>query len=50
MSFNILTDFENELSKFFGSKFAVLVDSCTHGIELCLRHTNTKKITVPKRT
>jgi dTDP-4-amino-4,6-dideoxygalactose transaminase len=50
MSFNILTDFENELSKFFGSKFAVLVDSCTHGIELCLRHTMANKIVVPKRT
>jgi len=50
MSFNILTDFENELSKFFGSKFAVSTDSCTHGIELCLRHTGVNKIVVPKRT
>ena len=26
------------------------VDCCTHGIELCLRLTNTEKINVPKRT
>lgn len=50
MSFTILTEFENELSKFFGSKFAVLVDSCTHGVELCLIHTKAEKIIVPKHT
>ena len=26
------------------------MDSCTHGIELCLRYTNETKINVPKRT
>ena len=50
MDFNIVTEFENEISKFFGSKYAVSVDSCTHGIELCLRYTKANKITVPKRT
>jgi dTDP-4-amino-4,6-dideoxygalactose transaminase len=37
--FNIITKFEEEMSIFFGSKYAIAVDSCTHGIELCLRHT-----------
>lgn len=50
MNFEKVQEFENQISKFFGSIYAVAVDSCTHGIELCLRYTNTKKINVPKRT
>jgi dTDP-4-amino-4,6-dideoxygalactose transaminase len=50
MSFDIVTKFENRIAEFFGSKYAVAVDSCTHGIELALRYQNEKKISVPKRT
>ena len=50
MNFEIVTEFENKLAKFLGSPYAVAVDCCTHGIELCLRLTNAKSITVPKRT
>ena len=50
MNFNIVTEFENKISEFFGSPYVVAVDSCTHGIELCLRYTKEKKINVPKRT
>lgn len=50
VNLNIVTEFENEISKFFNSPYAVAVDSCTHGIELCLRLTNTNKINVPVRT
>tara|TARA_R110000765_G_scaffold374600_2_gene465159 strand:- start:225 stop:821 length:597 start_codon:yes stop_codon:yes gene_type:complete len=50
MDFNTITKFEVEVAKFFGSPYAVAVDCCTHGIELCLRLTNTEKINVPKRT
>ena len=50
MSFEVVLEFEKKISEFFGSPFAVAVDSCTHGIELCLRYTNEKKINVPKRT
>jgi dTDP-4-amino-4,6-dideoxygalactose transaminase len=50
MDFDIVTKFENKISEFFGSTFAVAVDSCTHGIELCLRYTKETKINVPKRT
>ena len=50
MSFNKITEFENKVAKFFGSPYAVAVDCCTHGIELCLRYKNIRKITVPKRT
>jgi dTDP-4-amino-4,6-dideoxygalactose transaminase len=50
MSFDIVTKFENRIAEFFGSKYAIAVDSCTHGIELALRYQNEKKISVPKRT
>ncbi len=50
MNFNIITEFENQIAKFFGAPYAVAVDSCTHGIELCLRYTKETKIHVPKRT
>lgn len=50
MSFNIVTEFEYEVAKFFGAPYAIAVDSCTHGIELALRYTDTKTITVPKHT
>jgi dTDP-4-amino-4,6-dideoxygalactose transaminase len=49
-NFEVVQEFEKKVSDFFGSKFAVAVDSCTHGIELCLRYTNETKISVPKRT
>lgn len=50
MSFEIIEKFENGIAKFFGSPYAIAVDSCTHGIELCLRYTKETKINVPKRT
>ena len=50
MSFQIVADFENAISKFYGSPYAVAVDSCTHSIELCLRYKKIKKFTLPTRT
>lgn len=50
MNFEVISIFENKVSEFFGSKYAVAVDSCTHGLELCLRYTKESKINVPKRT
>lgn len=50
MSFQIIADFEKEIAKFFGSPYAVAVDCCTHGIELCLRMNKVQKIKVPKHT
>lgn len=50
MNFEIVSTFENRISEFFGSPYAVAIDSCTHGLELCLRYTNETKINVPKRT
>lgn len=50
MDFSTVETFENQIAKFFGAPYAVAVDCCTHGVELCLIYTNAKKITVPKNT
>ncbi len=52
-SFDVINMFETKIAKYTGAPMAVVVDSCTHAIELCLRyHTkNTKvKLTCPKHT
>ena len=48
--FQVVTEFENKRAEFFGAPYAIAVDSCTHGIELCFKHTKETKINVPKRT
>jgi dTDP-4-amino-4,6-dideoxygalactose transaminase len=50
MNFNTITEFEQKIANFFGSPYAIAVDSCTHGLEICLRYTKSKHINVPKRT
>lgn len=50
MSFKSVSELENKVAEFFGSPYAVAVDCCTHGIELCLRLKDVKKIKVPTRT
>lgn len=48
--FPSVEEFENKIADFFGAPYAVAVDCCTHGLELCLRHLDVKHYTVPKRT
>lgn len=48
--FSFVSDFEEIIADYFGSPFAVATDSCTHAIELCLRHTQINQITIPTRT
>jgi dTDP-4-amino-4,6-dideoxygalactose transaminase len=50
MSFKSIELFENKIADFFGSKYAVATDSCTHALELCLRYCDALTIHVPKRT
>lgn len=50
INLNIVTEFESKIAQFFNAPYAVAVDSCTHGIELCLRLNNITKISVPVRT
>ena len=50
MSFELIKTFENKIAEFFGAPYAVAVDCCTHGLELCLRRNKVKTINVPYRT
>jgi hypothetical protein len=50
MSFEVIKIFEEKIADFFGSRYAIAVDSCTHGVELCLRYTKSTEINVPKNT
>lgn len=50
MSFIIVEEFEKKIANFFGSPYAVAVDCCTHGLEVCLRYTKEEIIRVPFRT
>jgi len=50
MGFESVKKFEEEISSFYGSKYAVATDCCTHAIELCLRYTGVNNIKIPART
>lgn len=50
MSFENVKIFENQVAEFFGSKYAVAFDSCTHGLEAALYLRRITSISVPKRT
>ena len=50
MGFDSIKNFEEAIANFFGSKYAIAVDCCTHGVELCIRYTHATSIYVPKRT
>ena len=45
-----VTEFEKKIADYFGAPYAVAVDSCTHGIELCLRYAAAPQILCPNRT
>ena len=52
---DIVDMFEKKVAKFAGSRYAVAVDSCSHGLFLCLMYeklcgTKTKVVTIPKNT
>lgn len=48
--FEKVQEFEKEIAKFYNAPYAVAVDCCTHGIELCLRYKNIKKCNCYKNT
>jgi dTDP-4-amino-4,6-dideoxygalactose transaminase len=50
MNFDSVRIFEQEVAAFFGAPYAVAVDSCTHGIELCLRRAKAIGIYCPRNT
>jgi dTDP-4-amino-4,6-dideoxygalactose transaminase len=48
--FNIVTNFEKEIAKFYNAPYAVATDCCTHAVELSLRYTNAKNAYCPTHT
>ena len=48
--FHLITEFENKVAEFFGSPYAVAIDSCTHALELCLRYNEVKVSSCPNHT
>jgi dTDP-4-amino-4,6-dideoxygalactose transaminase len=48
--FHTVEKFENVISDFYGAKYGVATDCCTHAIELCLRYEGYDHITIPERT
>jgi dTDP-4-amino-4,6-dideoxygalactose transaminase len=48
--FDIVTKFENAIAEFFGARYAVATDCCTHALELCLRYFEIKHTSCPVRT
>lgn len=49
-SFDTVKEFEKTVANYFGSKYSVATDSCTHAIELCLRYDNIKDTKCPSHT
>jgi len=49
-SFDTVKKFEETIANYFGSKYGVATDSCTHAIELSLRYDNVKSATCPSYT
>ena len=50
MGFESIKIFEDKIANFFGSKYAVATDCCTHALELCLRYSHAEKVSVPRHT
>jgi dTDP-4-amino-4,6-dideoxygalactose transaminase len=50
MSFELVSQFEKKVADFFGAPYAIAVDSCTHGLELCLRYEKYDNIEIPCKT
>ena len=48
--FDKIFEFELELAKYTGAKYAVMTDCCTHAIELCFRHDHVRACAFPAYT
>ena len=48
--YSAVRDFENFMSSYVGSKYAIAVDNCTNAIFLCCKYLKVKKVLLPKRT
>lgn len=50
MSWTTVEKFEKSIAEFFNAPYAVATDSCTHGVELCLRHSKAEEASCPTQT
>ena len=50
MGFELVTKLEDKVASFFGAPYAIATDSCTHGVELCLRYEQPYEVTFPTHT
>jgi dTDP-4-amino-4,6-dideoxygalactose transaminase len=48
--FEIISEFEDRIAQFYGSSYAVSTDSCTHAVELSLRHLKSNDVSCPTHT
>ena len=48
--YNVVKQFENSVSKYAGSKYAVAVDNCSNALFLCCKYLNVKKTIIPSKT
>ena len=50
MSFERVKVFEERIAEFFGAKYGIATDCCTHALELSLRYTKATLMSTPIRT
>ena len=50
MSFKRVKVFEERIAEFFGAKYGIATDCCTHALELSLRYTKATLMSTPIRT
>ena len=50
MNFKTVELFEKKIAEFYGARYAVATDCCTHAVELSLRYTNAVQSHSPKHT
>lgn len=48
--FNKVTEFEEQIAKFYNAPYAIATDCCTHAIELCLRMEPAEYVSCPAHT
>jgi dTDP-4-amino-4,6-dideoxygalactose transaminase len=48
--YKIVRDFENEVARYSGSKYAIAVDNCSNALFLCCKYLEVKKVIIPCKT
>ena len=48
--YEVVEQFEKEIAKYAGSKYACAVNSCTNALLLCCAYHKVKEVTIPKHT